>query len=73
MRSASSLYFLSGNIFTGLSIGTREATMGWMADETGLGKCAANYEPLTPLSFLDRAKGIYTNELAVVYGTHRKT
>ena len=47
--------------------------MGWMADETGLGKCAANYEPLTPLSFLDRAKGIYTNELAVVYGTHRKT
>ena len=47
--------------------------MGWMADETGLGKCAANYVPLTPLSFLDRAKGIYTNELAVVYGAHRKT
>ena len=25
--------------------------MGWMKDETGLGKTPANYVPLTPLSF----------------------
>jgi len=47
--------------------------MGWMADETGLGKTAANYVPLTPLSALSRAAHVYANELAVVYGTHRKT
>ncbi len=47
--------------------------MGWMADETGLGKNAANYVPLTPLSFLNRAAQIYPDELAVVYGPHRKT
>ena len=29
--------------------------MGWLADETGLGKCAANYAPLTPLAHLQRA------------------
>ncbi|MHA6265044.1 AMP-binding protein [Arenibacterium sp. CAU 1754] len=47
--------------------------MGWMADETGLKKNAANYVPLTPLSTLRRAAEIYSDELAVVYGTHRKT
>ncbi len=47
--------------------------MGWLADETGLGKTAANYVPLTPLSFLRRAAEIWPDHLAVVYGTHRKT
>ncbi|MDX2485716.1 MAG: AMP-binding protein [Pseudodonghicola sp.] len=47
--------------------------MGWMADETGLGKTAANYVPLTPLSALGRAAHVYANELAVAYGSHRKT
>lgn len=47
--------------------------MGWMADETGLEKCAANYVPLTPLSTLARAARVYPDELAVVYGSHRKT
>lgn len=47
--------------------------MGWMADETGLGKTAANYVPLTPLSALRRASHVYANEMAVVYGGHRKT
>ena len=32
--------------------------MGWMSDETGLEKCAANYVPLTPLSNLRRAARI---------------
>ncbi|CUH63986.1 Long-chain-fatty-acid--CoA ligase [Thalassovita gelatinovora] len=47
--------------------------MGWMADETGLGKTAANYVPLTPLSWLERAKTVFPDLPAVVYGTHRKT
>ncbi|MEC3862489.1 AMP-binding protein [Mesobacterium sp. TK19101] len=47
--------------------------MGWMADETGLGKCAANFVPLTPLSFLQRAVQVYPDHTAVVYGPHRKT
>ena len=33
--------------------------MGWLADETGLEKCAANYTPLSPLSFLKRAADIH--------------
>ncbi|MCA0872426.1 AMP-binding protein [Seohaeicola saemankumensis] len=47
--------------------------MGWMADETGLERGPANYVPLTPLSALKRAAHVYSGELAVVYGTHRKT
>ncbi len=47
--------------------------MGWMADETGLDKCAANHVPLTPLSGLRRAAHVFSDELAVVYGAHRKT
>ncbi|WP_439111739.1 AMP-binding protein [Lentibacter sp.] len=48
--------------------------MGQMRDETGLGKTAANYVPLTPLSHLKRASYIFPDRLAVAYGTqHRKT
>ena len=47
--------------------------MGWMTDETGLDKTAANYVPLTPLSHLRRAAHVFANDLAVAYGTHRKT
>ena len=47
--------------------------MGWMADENGLDKCAANYVPLTPLSHLRRAAQVFAGEEAVVYGSHRKT
>ncbi|MFK7876159.1 MAG: AMP-binding protein [Paracoccaceae bacterium] len=47
--------------------------MGWMRDETGLDKCAANYVPLTPLSHLRRAADVFANRLAVVYGDHRVT
>ncbi|BBU58186.1 acyl-CoA synthetase [Mameliella alba] len=47
--------------------------MGWLADETGLGKNTANFVPLTPLSFLRRAGTIWPDHLAVVYGPHRKT
>ena len=47
--------------------------MGWMRNETGLEKNAANYVPLTPLSHLRRAAAVYPDQLAVVYGDHRKS
>ena len=47
--------------------------MGWMKDETGLEKRAANYVPLTPLSHLARAAQVFPTHEALVYGTFRKT
>ncbi|MGK7651823.1 long-chain-fatty-acid--CoA ligase [Roseovarius sp. B08] len=47
--------------------------MGWMKDETGLGRNPANYVPLTPLSHLRRAAHVFPDHDAVVYGTFRKT
>ena len=35
--------------------------------DTNLDKNNANYVPLTPLSFLERAKDIYPNYEAIVY------
>ncbi|MEO0486413.1 MAG: AMP-binding protein [Pseudomonadota bacterium] len=42
--------------------------MGWMADETGLEKRAANFVPLTPLSHLRRAREVFPNKTALIYG-----
>ncbi len=36
--------------------------------DTGLGKTAANYQPLTPLVFLARAAGVHPHHIAVIYG-----
>ena len=47
--------------------------MGWMQDETGLGKCPANYVPLTPLSHLQRAKRVFPDRIALIYGDLRLT
>ena len=47
--------------------------MGWMADETGLDKCAANYVPLTPLSHLQRAASVFAQRDALIYGDMRLT
>ena len=47
--------------------------MGWMRDETGLDKRAANHVPLTPLSHLQRAGLVFANREALVYGTARLT
>ena len=41
--------------------------------ETNLDKNQANYVPLTPLSFLERAKDIYPNYEAVVYESRKYT
>lgn len=45
--------------------------MGWMKDETGLDKTAANHIPLTPLSHLRRAAQVFADHTAVVYGNER--
>ena len=47
--------------------------MGWLADETGLDKCDANFVPLTPLSHLRRAALVYPDHEALVYGNIRRT
>ncbi len=43
--------------------------MGWLADETGLEKCAANFVPLTPLSHLNRALEVFPERTAMIYGS----
>ena len=47
--------------------------MGWMQDETGLDKCAANHVALTPLSHLRRAAHVFPDHPAVIYGAYRVT
>lgn len=41
--------------------------------ELGLGQNAANYEPLSPLSFLKRTATVYPNRLAVIHGDIRRS
>ncbi|MEP3671837.1 MAG: AMP-binding protein, partial [Hyphomicrobiales bacterium] len=43
------------------------------ADYEAFPKTKANYEPLTPLSFLVRTKDIYPHRTSVVYGKRRFT
>ncbi|MFV2003187.1 MAG: AMP-binding protein, partial [Paracoccaceae bacterium] len=45
--------------------------MGWLNDESGLLKCAANFVPLTPLSHLRRAAHVFADREALVYGARR--
>src|SRR5579863_3421056 len=40
---------------------------------TGLDRNQANYTPLTPLTFVERAAYVYPDHLSVVYGTQRFT
>ena len=47
--------------------------MGWLADETGLDKCAANHVALTPLSHLMRAADVFPDRTAVIYGQTRSS
>jgi fatty-acyl-CoA synthase len=41
--------------------------------EKGLDKCDANYTPLSPLSFIERAASVYPHRTAVVHHEHRWT
>ncbi len=47
--------------------------MGWLEDETGLEKCAANFVPLTPLSHLNRALEVFPDRIALIYGKTRRS
>ena len=47
--------------------------MGWLADESGLDKCRANFVPLSPLSHLRRAAHVFADHEALVYGARRFT
>lgn len=47
--------------------------MGWLADETGLERNAANFVPLTPLSFLRHAAEVYPDQTAIIYGDLRRS
>ena len=47
--------------------------MGWMADETGLDRNAANFVPLTPLSHLARAADVFADRPAIIYGKTRRS
>ena len=47
--------------------------MGWLEDESGLGRCAANHVALTPLSYLARAADVFRDRTALVYGKKRWT
>jgi fatty-acyl-CoA synthase len=39
--------------------------------DQNLGKTAANYVPLTPLSFLERAAAVYPRHTAIIHGRSR--
>ena len=41
--------------------------------EQHLDKNAANYAPLTPLSFLERAAYVYPNRPSIIHGAQRYT
>src|ERR1700732_369827 len=53
---------------TGISDMSGRATPPY---ETGLGKNAANYVPLSPTSFLLRTASVYPDRLAVAHGERR--
>src|SRR5262245_12474983 len=39
--------------------------------ESGLDRVAANYQPLTPLSFLERAAQVFPDRTAIIHGKQR--
>jgi fatty-acyl-CoA synthase len=41
--------------------------------DTDLPKCPANYQPLTPLSFLQRSAQVYPDRIAIIHGRARVT
>ncbi len=47
--------------------------MGWLSDESGLEKCAANFVPLSPLSHLKRAADVHATRTALVWKSTRRS
>ena len=39
--------------------------------DTGLDRCAANYQPMTPISFMERAATVFADHPAVIHGRQR--
>src|SRR5258708_39109393 len=71
-----------GTALTGRAKMSREASLGRSAMsgagkaspyELGLDKNPANYAPLTPLGFIERAAYVYPNRSAVIHGARRST
>jgi fatty-acyl-CoA synthase len=46
----------------------RASAKGGTPYDVGLDRRAANYVPLTPLSFLERSAGVYPDKTAVIHG-----
>src|SRR6195256_4232732 len=71
-----------GTALTGCAKMSRETSLGRSAMsgagkthpyELDLGKNQANYAPLTPLGFIERAAYVYPNRTAVIHGARRGT
>src|SRR5260221_9428649 len=71
-----------GTALTGCAKMSRETSLGRSAMsgagkahpyELDLGKNPANYAPLTPLGFIERAAYVYPNRTAVIHGARRGT
>ena len=41
--------------------------------DTGLGRNPANFAPLTPLSFLERAASVFPDQTAIIHGSLRRS
>ncbi|GAB2232525.1 hypothetical protein Drorol1_Dr00011563 [Drosera rotundifolia] len=57
---------------TGTGTGAGGRVGSWRSME-GVVRCAANYAPLTPISFLERASKVFGDRTSVVYGPLRFT
>ncbi|XP_059644892.1 isovalerate--CoA ligase AAE2-like [Cornus florida] len=56
-----------------LSQSTRNFEPGSWESTEGLVQCSANYVPLSPISFLERASKVYRDRTSVVYGSVKYT
>jgi fatty-acyl-CoA synthase len=50
-----------------------QVKLGGSAYDRDLDRNAANYQPLTPLSFLERAASVNPESIAIVHGASRTT
>jgi len=53
--------------------GGHDAAMTTSAYDTDLARNAANFQPLTPLTFLERAAAVFPDQIAIVHGTLRRS
>ena len=53
--------------------GARPIKLGANPFDVGLDKNPANYQPLTPLQFLERAASVYPSRIAIIHGGQRVT